>query len=446
MSNNITKSDIYTYLTSSREAVINKLQEQTVAMDNIKPILKKALYKYVKDDIGKIDASVYCVPMCTLVEQFSLKDFTNRVWVYKPSFMAESDYNKLRGLRKIPLLIKEHNNTNNIYTFPNKISIASTTKYEKVFVEPQFYTNEDDNIMFGKLMRLKYVPKNAKVVDLLDKSKEIVQYSHDDQSLFDKVMSISFCVIIEGDCTKAIPLYRYDSSRLEHTNLYIGDDKRREIFGEVVHSPHFHFQNEDDSLLCLRKYHKNNNKDHLYKSGRCNAIDCKHLRKYLIDLDTMPRPAIEKLNSHNKNYGMPFLKMRYEEKVAQCNFIKGVNKYLKALDQETRKKLSCVEKWIGKAHGERFDVEANEYVSYDYYPIFGELIKAVDFIDFLFNCRQNCVDCKVSKHLAELELLTANMAINCFAGVASSRELKEEGLDLNERVFLDNDESLNANN
>ena len=274
----LTKADVNTYLTTSRAAVLDKLKQCIVKSENLKPMLKQALYKFVRDDVDVLDERVCFMPMCKLLENFSLKKFTNRCWVYKPHFLNEGDYNKLRHLKKVPLLIKGFNNTDEIYTFPNNINIKSSSKFEKVMAEPKFYTNEEDNIMFGKLMRLKYVPAEEKILQKLENTQGLDEYPYDDETIYDKVISISFCAIIKGDCTNAIPIYRYDSSKLHHKNIYIGDDERREIFGDVAQSPHFHFQNEDDSLLCLRKYHQNNNKDHLYKSGRCNAIDCKHLR------------------------------------------------------------------------------------------------------------------------------------------------------------------------
>ena len=132
--------------------------------------------------------------------------------------------------------------------------------------------------------------------------------------------------------------------------------------------------------------------------------------------------------------------MAHDGNVAQCRFLKNVEKYLKNLDPETRKEVSEVEKWLAKTHGERFDVELNKYVSYDYYPIFEQLIRTIDFIDFVYNYRKKVSDPKINKCLAEMELLAANDAINTFAGVISVKELYQKGHSIYERMLLSKEE------
>lgn len=413
----LTKQDVINYLTSSREEVLCLLREQGLDEEEIATLLKQEIAKYVKEDINAGMLKLTYAPMCRLVENFKLKDFSSREWIYNPNYLNEEDFNNLRGQEKLPLQMQEKAESSP-YIFNDA---GEFVDYEKVAVDPHFYVNQDQNMLFGKLIRLKHVPADARAAKLIENSKGGIAISVDDTSLFDKVMSISFCAIMEGKSKEAVVMYRYDSSRLKHNNVFIGDDFKKDVFGQEVESPHFHFQCEADSVLCLRKK-PGKNRNYIYKAGRCNAIDCKHLSEYLKGLDMLSSAEIERLYYHKLHLGMPFLQMIHENKVAQCDFVKSVNKYLKSLPTQQRKQLSEVEKWIGKSYAENYDERAHEYISYDTYTIFGQVVKAIDFIDFVYTQRMQTNDITINKHLAQIELLSANEVMDCIAGVVKVKK------------------------
>lgn len=414
----LTKQDFLQYLTSSRDVVIEKLRDEGMNDEQIKEFLKEELSKFVKDDANIGMVKLTYAPMCTLVENFKFRDFISRSWVYRPKVMNESDFNVLREQGKFPTDMAGVTQKDGYIFYDPCFLSESLTREAK---RQQFYVSKDQNILYGKLTRVKYVPIDEQRISLLDKSKGIIDYSVDDITLFDKVSSISFCAIMEGRCKDAVLLYRYDSSRLKHKNVFLEDDVKKEIFGEEVESPHFHFQCEDDSVLCLRKKHAKDGK-FVYKAGRCNAIDCKHLSNYLMDLDGLSQAEIERLYYHGQHYNMPFLKMAHNNETAQCDFVRVVNKYLKNLPTEERKDLAAIEKWIGKSYAETYDERAHEYVSYDTYTNFGQLIKAVDFIDFVYHQRMDTKDPTANKHLAQVEMLAAGEVMDCIAGVAKKKQ------------------------
>ena len=117
-------------------------------------------------------------------------------------------------------------------------------------------------------------------------------------TLYDRTLTISMYVLLEGSSNKSHMFLRYDSSSKTHKNIYVGSDKRQSVYGLEAENPHFHFQNEDDNLLCIKKF-RDANRHIKWKTGRCNAIDCKHLIKYLLELDSLSQEKLEELSSKN---------------------------------------------------------------------------------------------------------------------------------------------------
>lgn len=414
----------FRYLTSNRRKVIEEMIEKGYEEDELKPILKQEIKKVLNERrMGRDVSSIrYSDSFYKLISNFNLKSFIEREWAYRPQFIKQKDYLTLQAERKIPLHFEDLNHTDFICDFPNKIETQCHGEFEKENKEPQFFINEKDSMLFAKLARVKYVPIRLKTVR---ETAEKGELDYNDQSLFDCVMSISFCAVIDGKTKNSLPLYRYDSSKLMHKNMFVGDDYRKDVFGETVRSPHFHFQNEDDSLLCLKRQFDKCGKE-VYKSGRCNAIDCDGLRRYLISLDQRNDKQIETLSKFDLHYGMPFLRQRREKLVSRCDFMPEIRKFIKTLPTNEKVDLLAVEKWLSQSDV-RVWFEDGSSFAYEDCDCFGSLIKALDFIQFVFDKRVKTKNPTLVKNLSKIELLVASKAIDAFAGVENLRELVSDG-------------------
>ena len=80
-------------------------------------------------------------------------------------------------------------------------------------------------------------------------------------------------------------------------------------------------------------------RDGKYKAGRSNAIDCKHLKKYLLDLEASSDNEIENQKNKNLDYDMPFLQYRSENKKVGVNVDKLFYSFLKDKTDEEINKL-----------------------------------------------------------------------------------------------------------
>ena len=414
----------FKYLTSNRRKVIDEAVAKGYNENELCLILKQEIKKLLSERrMGRDVSSIkYSDSFYKLISNFNLQSFIDREWAYRPQFIKQKDYLTLQAERKIPLHFEDLNHTDFLCEFPNNFQTESHGEFEKEFKEPQFFINEKDSMLFAKLARVKYVPTRLKTVR---ETAEKGELDYNDQSLFDCVMSISFCVVIDGKTKNSLPLYRYDSSKLIHKNMFVGDDYRKDVFGQTVRSPHFHFQNEDDSLLCLKRQFDKRGRE-VYKSGRCNAIDCEGLRQYLIRLDRNNDKQIETLSKLNLHYGMPFLRQRREKLVSNCDFISEVRKFIKKLPNNERVDLLAVEKWLSQSDV-RVWFEDGSSFAYEDCECFGSLIKALNFIQFVFDRRVKAKNTALVKNLSKIELLVASKVIDSFAGVENLRDLVSEG-------------------
>ena len=425
VSNVVNDDDVISYLSTSRRKVIEKIVARGISEDELKPILKREIKKLVlSQGHGKdVWAIKFSDGFYKLISNFKLKTFLEKSWAYRPQFLKQKDYQLLQDEIKIPLNFEDIKSDQPVCNFPDGFETDCQCEFEKEFKQPQFFINEKDSMMFAKLTRLKYTPMRIKYARLLDEQGEKLEL--EDKRIFDRIISISFFAVPDGKMHNAIQLYRYDSSKLAHRNMFIGEDYRQDVFGQEVKSPHFHFQNEDDSLLCLKRQ-SDRPEAEAYKSGRCNAIDCEGLKKYLIDLDQTADEVVENLYAFKIHYGMPFLKKRKEKIVARCNFIESVNKFIKTLSAEDRILLTDVQGWISESQYPVCDDEGNMF-DYDDYPCFGQLIRGLDFIQFVFDKRNEEFDVRKSQLLTKLEILCANCVMDAFAGVENLKELMREG-------------------
>jgi len=433
------------YLQGDREEALQNIAKslRNYNFNEIKPILKQSIYQFVKNDRKDFDGEIYfqeCA--CQLFGAFKDARFIDRKWQYYPFFLRDKDYFQLQTCSKFPVLIKNYDTSEPIYALNNNFYFNNREKKglnqyteEKIKNDVQFFLSKESDILCAKLITLKYQPIKEKLSvrkklyrdvekyaisngltpqETKAKQKELVEH----QEIYKRSLSLSMYVLLNGDPNKAMPFIRYDNEEEEHNNIYIGDDKRRAVFGDKANGPHFHFQNETDSLLCLKKYQGAD--AWKYKTGRCNAIDIPHLRKYLIELDSLSQKEV--LNMHDKqlHYGMPFLEFKLKNKGTNININGQIHQFFNEKSAEGIAKISYINDWIEKSK------ENDDYKNTDGKK-FGKLIKALDFISFINDKRKNSRNLAEKKMLTELEVISANELIKTFSScqaneLSSNRE------------------------
>lgn len=409
------------YLLGGREEAINKLavKLRQPNISKLRPIIKNSIRTYVQtyrsDFEGKI-AIKDCV--YELFKNFTMADFLERKWEYRPYYISASDYQKIQTMQKNPIHIVNYNYAEPIYKLPNNIDYSPKDlklhkrPLETIKNDLKFYLSKDENVVFAKLVNLKYSPCNLKAVKNHNRTKtpEEKAMAVYENYLYNRSLAISMFVLLDGDPNKAFPYVRYDSSPVPHTNIFIGHDKRKEIYGEVALSPHFHFQNENDSLLCLRKY------DGRYRAGRCNAIDCKHLKKYLLDLDNMSKKELEILASKNLNYDMPFLAYKLEGH----KFSGGVDRlfynFIRDKSDDEINLLNELSLWL--THSKDAEI-------YNGGGCFDKLIRTLDCLERISLLMDNSINCDQRKLYSQLEIVIADSFINSICN-NSQRYLLQE--------------------
>lgn len=254
--------------------------------------------------------------------------------------------------------------------------------------------------LYAKLVNLKFKPTSLKLVrDELEMHPDIDREAILlDKFLYKRSLSISMYTLIDANPNAAMPIMRYDNDAAPHHNVFLGEDKRRAIFGDTASSPHFHFQNEEDSLMCLRKF-KSYEGQLKYRTGRCNAIDCIHLKQYLKKLDRLNKTDLQHNLKEKNDYGMPFLQLK----------IKNANQLFSDPESLIRDYLSKTDSWYGKEVIKWFD-RASELKLYEEEPnrIFTNLIKSLDLIEFITSRERTCLDMRGDKIFSDIEVLLAN--------------------------------------
>lgn len=344
------------YLTGKREAAVSKfgLVLNQSNLNKIRPMLKKSIFSYVRHFRKDFEGSVE-IQNCIydMFKNFNMSDFVERQWQYRPYYISGSKYSLLQTSIKNPIHISNYDYSQPLYKLANNIEYnPKDLKLHKCPLETvkndlKFYLSQDENILFAKLINLRYKPSNLKMAKKHNHglSEEEKLFSVYDNYLYNRSLSISMYVLLDGDPNKAMPFVRYDNDPTPHTNVYIGNDKRREVYGDIALNPHFHFQNEDDSLLCLRKYQAEDGKTK-YKTGRCNAIDCKHLKKYLLDLDSLDQKDLERQAKNKMDYNMPFLQYKLTGKKVGVNVDNLFYKFIQDKTDEEVGLLEEISLWL----------------------------------------------------------------------------------------------------
>ena len=424
---------ILSYLQGEREPALENIAYslKNFNYNEIKPILKKSLREFIQRDNPDFNGNIYfknCV--CHLLKNFKTADFVKRTWQYVPYYLRKQDYIKLHTCQKYPIHISNYNYDTPLYTLNNNFFFQNRKKKkenkyseEKIKNDVHFYLSKEQDVICAKLITLKYKPKDIKLIKRFmrselqdnDENKDAGWQFVENNALYSRSLSISMYVLLEGDPNKALPFLRYDSEEGEHTNVFIGDDKRKAIFGEKAKSPHFHFQNETDNLLCMAKFTGDESKK--YKTGRCNAIDCPHLKKYLQFLDGLSQKELLAQSDKNLTYGMPFLDIKMRSKAIKMNCAGAIYQFFIDHTEEDVKKISYVKEWME---------EAKDKICYKNGDgkKFGKFIFALDLIELINEKRMSSFDIEEKNLLTQLEIICADSLINAISSCQTNEVAK----------------------
>ncbi len=420
------------YLNGNRDDVVLDMafQLNEKHMEKIVPHLKKEIYEYVKFNHEDFDGKV-CMKDSAykIMENFDTNVFKMRNWKHKPFYLKKTDFDVLQGCVKNMVDVKRYKTDKPIYQFGNTFVFPDNRKHgekkgEHYKSDMQFYISQNEDMLFGKFVSLKFKPKElASIKNLIAKSenkKDIVYNRY----LYDRSLTITHYVFLDGDPNKAMPYMRYDNDLYIHTNVFIGKDKRKRYFGESADCPHFHFQNEDDALLCLRKFRSGKDGKIKYRTGRCNAIDCRHLKEYLHQLD-MQFPEYLKEHSDEWDFGMPFLNLKVAGKKIDINVENIFNNYLK-LNGGGTKKLYEVSQWLEEtASRSEYKQFSYKYKNSTNHSNFTGLIRALDFIDYITTLMKVKMDVNTIKMLSDIEVEIANSIMSAINLNSSTKTMKD---------------------
>lgn len=410
------QSEIEAFLTTDNPPL--SLYGLTMAIDKlklppqqVKPMVKEAIKENIKRyNLSADESGVYVkTVLADVFADFSTSDFIERKWQYIPFILHDSDYQELQRQEKTPIYIDHYDYSAPIYSFKNNFQFTNEDlkkKKKENSNDAKFYMSKDEKILFSKVTTLTFTPVNFKLVreykrNATPEEKERMVYL---PTLYDRTLTISMYVLLEGSSNKSHMFLRYDSSSKTHKNIYVGSDKRQSVYGLEAENPHFHFQNEDDNLLCIKKF-RDANRHIKWKTGRCNAIDCKHLIKYLLELDSLSQEKLEELSRKNLHYNMPFLHAKLNKKTYSMTSVD------KLLDNYTN-------------DGDQFAIDYSSELKRKfklYYPqktvgvgeqSFKKLITSLQFLQFLYEERIDTTDLRKLEMLSQIEVITATEVVN----------------------------------
>lgn len=414
------------YLEGDRQEALVKLAVvlNQSRMNKLKPFLKKSIHSYVKHFRKDFEGSIE-IKNCVydMFKDFDMTDFVKREWQYKPYYIHAVDYEKLQFERKYPVHIANYNYSEPIYKLSNNIDynpkeLKRAKTKEQIKNDVKFYLSSNENIVFAKLINLKYRPSDLRMLKQKTKgySDEEKQFAVYDNYLYNRSLSISMYVLLDGNPDKALPFIRYDNDPAPHSNLYIGNDNRRDIYGKEARGPHFHFQSEDDSLLCLRKFKGEDGKTK-YKTGRCNAIDCSHLKKYLLELDSLTPKQVCNLAKQGLDYGMPFLQLKLTEKKIGTSAEHLFFNFIKDKTDEEIHYLDEFAIWLTQSKNDKV---------YHNGKSFDKLIRDLDVLDRISILMDSANNPEQRKIYSQLEIVIADSVMDVICNNSSKYIVKDQ--------------------
>ncbi len=424
-----------------------------ISQQEAKERLKSGIFEFVGNDL-KVKGYDFLGQAKSIYNIYNMSDihiasdFFKEEWRKIPFTMIQEDFDKVQAIIKKPLKYKFYDYNKAIYNFLNEKELHSnfTEKIfndKKIIRNTQFYLSEerDEQNLFAKQTEFTFKAKSLKKVKEALKDKSEIELFKD-EDLFARTLSISMYVLLDGDPKKAFSIMRYDNqydSSGVHKNIYVGRDNRAKVFGYNATYPHFHFQNENDALICLKK----NKFSDSYKTSRCNSIDCVHLKKYLLDLDSKSGLNLKKERENNGSYGMPFLAMKEEKYKFNIDVVKLVDDYFKQSEFTSGKDNTVGEEQENKVVEKINDwliasLQKEDYRDSDF-KCFANLIKAVDFVKFLNNIRggmNKILTAQDRLALSEIETLVASEIVDEVNKI-STRFVTKEVDGNEEEIYID---------
>ena len=412
------------YLTGDRNQAIVQMgiALNQPKINKIRPFLKKSIHSYVKhyrkDFEGGIEIETCIYDM---FRNFNMTDFIERSWQYRPYYIHAEDYSKIHAALKNPVHVTNYDYSEPLYKLSNNITYdPQKLKRARIVVknDVKFYLSQDEKMVFAKFINLKYCPSDLKAVkkhdkDLNEEEREFAVY---DNYLYNRSLSISMYVLLDGDPNKAMPYIRYDNDPTDHQNLFIGNDKRMEVFKKKACGPHFHFQTEDDSLLCLRKFKGEDGKIR-YKTGRCNAINCANLKEYLLSLDNMSEKELDAQVAQHLDYGMPFLQYKIANKKIGQSIDHLFYKFIEDKEDEQVNLLDELSIWL---------TTSKQAKVYNRGLCFDRLIRGLDFLDVIHANMQVSKNYEQRKLYSQLEIVVADSVMNAISNNTSKYVLQDQ--------------------
>lgn len=389
--------------------------------------IESNLSKYNPDAVR---SNIFAYDLSEIDSENFPSEFLKWTWKRSPFTLSRRDYKIILQSVKKAILTNGESPSSPLYRFENNYNfkLSKTHKGEKHFNDCSFFTDASQHIAYGKIVNVQYKPLSEKLISIYNqgKSQEEKDRGIFKPNLYNRALSISLYVLLDGTYQKAHCVMRYDSSAFNHHNTYYYGDKRRGVYGEVATSPHFHFQNADDDLLCLKKS-KNSEKVERWQSGRCNAIDCQHLVNYLIEIDRLSAEEVDNLCKFgNDDYNMPFIYFKQRNQYISVPIEKILKNFMES--ESKNGKLSIADsEFIGETISNfnelysqsEFAIEPTEN------KIFTKLIKAINFLQFIYDKRKITINPRQLEILSHIEIEIADKVFNEIAGIEKTSMKKE---------------------
>lgn len=205
------------------------------------------------------------------------------------------------------------------------------------------------------------------------------------------------------------------TEQVVHIIIRFLSEKHKQIIGEVAQVPHFHFQNNVENLLYLKKSNKDDS-DLNYSAPGCNAIDCEHLIKYLQQLDATP---INMLKTETQSYGMPFLDAKIKNLPLNINIqatLLNVLSSPNSLSVENINYLTTLYNQINKITYD--DNTENNY--------FSKLIESLDVLEKMHKKIDSTQDPKQVAELTLIETECANQIVSAMSNYSQKENPKQK--------------------
>ena len=412
------KKEVDNFLRAGGQEALTQLIEFLKSLNKNSTELKHTIKEAIRENIVQSNAEADTSNILSknqLDKNMPIFDgakFLERKWKFVHYILKSKEYCKLMSSEKRLIFVKNYNYKAPNFEFENNFNESSNgkDKKSKIFNDLQFYINNNGNMIFAKNCIDEYTPISKQIINeeikhqqfLTEEDKALKFYN---PNLYNKNLSISMYILLDGDPNKAHSIMRYDGCNgKQHKNMFLPQDKRRAIFGDIASNPHFHFQNEDDNLICSKKI-VNSDKRVKWKTGRCNAIDINHLIKYLVELDNSNRERIEMLYDQERHYNMPFLNAKYNNKVLSYDF--DIYEFLKNVPQESQTFVHDTLRNVKQK------LKKIEYKTEN--PCFRKLVFALLFIKEIYELRKTNDNLRELKILSQIEYSYANALIDSFS-------------------------------